>query len=122
MLCIFPDQMIFEKDAVFSLQKFDLLVWVIKIWPYAHPLLHTPPSSWYDSFVDFTDFTDWVDFACYSLVWNVSKFYMSLLERAKAIHLVSIDKEPFFEVWYHEMSSTKKFNLGLLNLICQVRS
>ena len=30
-LCIFPDKMIFEKDAVFSLQKFDLLVGVIKI-------------------------------------------------------------------------------------------
>ena len=47
--------MILEKDAVFSLQKCYLLVWVIKILPYAHPLLHTPPSSWFDSFVDFTD-------------------------------------------------------------------
>ena len=120
--CIFPDKMIFEQDALFSLQKSEWLVWVIQIWPYAHPLLHTPPSSWYNSFVDFTDFTDWVDFAFYSLVWNVSKFYMSVLEHAKAIHLVSIDKEPFFEAWYHEMSSTKIFNLGSLNFICQVRS
>ena len=114
MLSIFPDQMIFEKYEVFSLQTFDLLVWVIQIWPYVNPLLHTPPSSWYDSFVDFSD---WVDFACYRHVWYVNKFYMSALERAKAINLVSLDKEPFFEEWYHEMSSTKIFNLGLLNLI-----
>ena len=39
---------------------------------------------------------------------------MSLLERAQAIHLVSIDKEPFFEMRYNEMPSTKIFNLGLL--------
>ena len=47
---------------------------------------------------------------------------MSILKRAQAIHLVSIDKEPFLEGLYHEMSSTKKINLGLLNLICEVRS
>ena len=47
---------------------------------------------------------------------------MSLLERAQAFNLVSIDKEPFFEIYYHEMSSTKIFDLGLLNLICEVRS
>ena len=45
-----------------------------------------------------------------SLVWNVSKLYMSLLECAQAIHLVSRNKKPFFEVWYHKMSSTKIFN------------
>ncbi len=71
MQCIFIDKMIFEKDGVFSLQKFYLLVWVIKILQYAHSFLHTPPSIWYDSFVDLTDR---VDFACYSLVRNVSKF------------------------------------------------
>ena len=47
---------------------------------------------------------------------------MSLLERAQAIHLVSIDKEPFSDMYYHEMSSIKIFHLGLSNLICQVRS
>ena len=71
MLCIFPDKKIFEKDAVFSLKILDLLGGVIKIWSYAHPLLHTLPSSWYDSFVYFTGFTGWVDFASYSFVWNV---------------------------------------------------
>ena len=83
-----------SKDAVFSLQKCDLLVSVIKIWPYAHPVLNTPPSIWYYSFVDLTD---WVDFACYSLVWNESKLYMSLLEYAQPIHLVSIEKNPFLK-------------------------
>ena len=73
-------------------------------------------------YYSFVDLTDWVDLACYSLVWNVSKFYMSLLERAQAIHLVPIDKKPFYDMWYHEMSSIKIFNLGLPNLICQVRS
>ena len=63
--------MIFKKDAEFSLQKLYLLLWFIKIWSYGHPLLHTPPSSWYDSFVDFTDFTGWVDFSSFSLVWDV---------------------------------------------------
>ena len=62
-----------SKDAVFSLQKCVLLVSVITIWPYAHPLLYTPPSMWYYSFVDLTDR---VDLAYYSLVWNVSKFYV----------------------------------------------
>ena len=57
--------MIFEKDAIFSLLKFYLLVLVINKLTNAHPLLHTPLSSWYDSFVDLAD---WVDFACYSLV------------------------------------------------------
>ena len=42
------------------------------------------------------------------------------MERTQDIHLVSIDKEPFFEVLYHKMSSTKILNFGLLNLICQV--
>ena len=55
MLCIFQDEKIFEKVAVISLQKFDLIIgWGMKIYPYGHLLLHTP-SSWYDSFVDFTD-------------------------------------------------------------------
>ena len=61
MPCIFPDEVFYEIVKVFSLIKFDLLVWVMKINPYAHPLLHTPPSSWYEHFVDFTDS---VDFAC----------------------------------------------------------
>ena len=43
------------KDAVFSLHKCDLLVLFIKIWPHAHPLVHTLPSIWYDSFVDLTE-------------------------------------------------------------------
>ena len=72
---MFPDKNYLSKDAVLS-QKWDLLVLVIKIWPYAHPFLHTPQSIEYYSF---GDLTDWVDFACYSLVWNVSKFYMYIL-------------------------------------------
>ena len=40
--CIFKDEIIFEKVGLFSLQIFDLLVWVLKIYPYAHPLLQTP--------------------------------------------------------------------------------
>ena len=71
MLVYFQIRIIFEKDAEFSLLKLYLLVWFIKIWSYGHPLLHTPPSSWYDSFVDFTYSTGWVDFASFSLVWNV---------------------------------------------------
>ena len=55
MLCKCIDKMIFEKDALFSLQKLYFLVWGVKILPYANPLHHTPPSSWYDSFVDLTD-------------------------------------------------------------------
>ena len=47
--------MIFKKDAVFSLQKSDLLVWVFKNLPYAHLLLNTPSSRKYDIFIDFTD-------------------------------------------------------------------
>ena len=104
-----------KKDALFSLQNFYLLVWVMKILPYVHPPHHTPPSSCYGSFVDLTD---WVDFAGYSLVWNVSKFYMFHLEHAQAIHLVTIDKKKnFFKVWYYETSSTKIFNLGVPNFI-----
>ena len=63
MQYIFPDEMIIENVTDFFLKKIDLWVWVIKILLYDHPLLHTTPSSWYDSFVDFTDWVDWV--------WNV---------------------------------------------------
>ena len=55
MQCSFQEEIIFEQVGVFSLNFFDLLVWVMKIYPYAHPLLHTPLSSTYDSFVELTD-------------------------------------------------------------------
>ena len=122
MPCIFPDKMIFLVLVIITIITITIIITIITIitiWPYAHPLLYTPPSMWYYSFVELTD---WVDLACYSLDGNVSQFYMSLLERAQAIHLVSIDKEPFFDMWYQEMSYIKIFNLGLPKLIWQVRS
>ena len=67
MQCSFQEEIIFEKVGVFS----QILVWVMKIYPYAHPLLHTPLSSTYDSFVELTDR---VNFAClksYSLIHSV---------------------------------------------------
>ena len=48
MKCLFPDEIIFEKVALIYLEKFDLLVWVLKILPYDNPLLHTPPPRCYD--------------------------------------------------------------------------
>ena len=39
----------------FSLSKKIFTSFGYKIGPYAHPLLHTPPSIWYNSFVDLTD-------------------------------------------------------------------
>ena len=118
MLCIFPDKWSFRWWTILSAKMWLARIGYKNTTICSSPSLYTPIYCYYS----FVDLTDWVNFACYSLVWNVSKFYMSLLEHAQAIHLVSIDKEPFIEVWYHETSSTKIFNLGLLNLICQVRS